>query len=172
MNSVQYEELCRFFVAEKLGLPVAEVRWARLPCAARPGQPRLGSWPIDPADVDTIHYPGANSMGFMAKLLHGVEWWKLGPHPELVSEYATRYCSAVPGEEYLVYVRWGGTLKLDLRPSSPTDKFRFTWIDLVNQKEASRGEVSGGASRVFGTPEDYPGSLQYKDWLLRVTKVR
>lgn len=144
--------------------------WAYIPDPTRPAQARLGSNPIDPADVDTIHYPGANSMGFMAKLLQGMEWWKLEPHPELVSEYAARYCSAVPGEEYLAYARWGGTLKLDLRPSSPTDRFRFTWTDLVNQKEATHGEVSGGGIRSFGAPDD--SSTQYKDWLLRVTKVR
>jgi len=39
MNSVQFEELCRFFVAEKLGLSVEQVPWRRIPGAARPGQP-------------------------------------------------------------------------------------------------------------------------------------
>jgi hypothetical protein len=145
--------------------------WAYIPNPDKPGPPHLDAWPIDPTDADTIHYPGANSMGFMSKLLHGMEWWKLEPHPELVSDYAARYCSAIPGEEYLAYVRWGGKVKLDLRPSSPEDKFRFTWYDLVNQKEASHGEVSGGVIGAFSPPESYPTVIQYKDWLLRVTKV-
>ena len=144
--------------------------WAYIPNPNRPGNARLGSWPIEPKDVDTVHYPGANALGFMAKFLKGVEWWRLEPHPELVSEYAAKYCSAIPGQEYLVYSRWGGTLKLDLRSSSASDRFKFTWSDLSNQKEASGGEVAGGGIRAFGTPEDYPGALQYKDWVLHVVK--
>ena len=29
MNSTQYEELCRFFLAEKLGIPIEEVQSVR-----------------------------------------------------------------------------------------------------------------------------------------------
>ena len=39
MNGVQFEELCRFFVSERLGIPVAKVRWMRVPAAVRPGEP-------------------------------------------------------------------------------------------------------------------------------------
>jgi len=121
--------------------------------------------------VDTLDFPGAASIGFLAKFLRSLDWWKLEPHPELVLEYPQPLAAAIPGQEYLVYARYGGRLKLDLRPSAASDSFRFTWIDLAASKEARSGTVSGGAIHVFQAPEDYPGNLVYKDWLLRVAKV-
>ena len=106
--------------------------------------------------MDTLNYPGAVSMGHMAKFLRSIEWWKLEPHPELVSEYPAKYCSGIPGNEYVVLARWGGTLKLDLRPSSETDMFKVTWTDLTNQKERDGGTMAGGRIRQFRAPEGYP----------------
>jgi hypothetical protein len=121
--------------------------------------------------VDTLDFSGAVSMGCMAKFLKGIDWWKLDPHLELVSEYPQPLASAVPGQEYLVYARYGGRLKLDLRSSSGFDQFRFTWIDLVSSKEAASGMGNGGAVRTFQTPEDYPTDREYKDRLLHVTRA-
>lgn len=36
------------------------------------------------------------------------------PHPELVNEYPDKYCLAVSGGDYVIYLRWGGVCKLDL----------------------------------------------------------
>jgi hypothetical protein len=146
--------------------------WAFIPDPKRPSPPRLGSWPIDPEDVDTLNYPGAVSMGYMAKFLKSIRWWELEPHPELVSDYPARFCSGIPGSEYLVYARWGGKLKLDLRPSSETDKFRVAWLDLVDQSEHAGETVNGGVIRAFQAPEDYPQYRRLKDWVLYVTKTR
>jgi hypothetical protein len=110
-------------------------------------------------------------MGFLAKFLKGIAWWKLEPHPELVLEYPQPLASAITGEEYVVYARYGGQLKLDLRSSLASDRYRFTWIDLVASKEARGGTINGAAIRSFHAPEDYPGNLQFKDWLLHVVRV-
>ena len=142
--------------------------WADIPDPSR--TPRKDSWPRPPLTVDTLDYPGAVSMGYMAKFLKGLEWWKFEPHPELVLEYPQPLASAIPGREYLVYARYGGRLKLDLSACPASERFRFVWIDLVNSKEASSGEVNGGAIRVFQTPEDYPKDRVYKDWLLHIAK--
>ena len=40
MNSIQYEELCRFYLADKLKVNVSEVRSVRLPNPSRPGLPQ------------------------------------------------------------------------------------------------------------------------------------
>lgn len=37
MNSRQYEELCRYFIAEKLALPIEQIRSPRIPNPRRPG---------------------------------------------------------------------------------------------------------------------------------------
>jgi hypothetical protein len=143
--------------------------WADIPDPSL--TPRRDSWPSPPLTADTLDYPGALSIGFLAKFLKGLEWWKLEPHPELVREYPQPLASAIPGREYLVYARYGGRLKLDLRATTASDRFHYSWIDLVNSKEASKGETAGGAIRVFSAPEDYPANRQYKDWLLHVVRV-
>ena len=59
--------------------------WADIPDPSL--TPRKDQWPRPPLSVDTLDFPGAVSMGFLAKFLKGIEWWKLEPHPELVLEY-------------------------------------------------------------------------------------
>jgi len=129
---------------------------------------RKDAWPNPPLSADTLDFPGAVSMGYLAKFLKSIEWWKLEPHPELVFDYPQPLASAIVGQEYLVYARYGGELKLDLRSSPESVHFRFTWIDLVASREARSGEVNGGAIRTFHAPEDYPANLNYKDWLLHL----
>jgi hypothetical protein len=144
------------------------VWWAHVPEAPT----QQGAWPLETSfETDTLDYPGAVSMGFMARFLRSMEWWKLEPHPELVSEYAARFCSAEPGRNYVVYARWGGTLKVDLRPSSEADKFQYTWIDLTAGTERRTGTVQGGGMREFHAPEDYPSAPQHKDWVLHVRRA-
>ena len=106
----------------------------------------------------------------MGKFLRSIHWWELEPHPELVSDSPEPYCAAVPGREYVVYLRYGGSAKVDLRPSGAEDRFEFTWRDLATDREAKRGEVTGGDARRFSPPEDYPRAAQYKDWLLHVRR--
>jgi hypothetical protein len=130
-----------------------------------------GAWPLElEFDRDTLDYPGARSLSFMARFLRDIDWWTLDPHPELVHENPSRYCGAMPGRQYVVFLRWGGVVQLDLRPSSPDQQFEFRWIDLVEEKVRRTGEVSGGDIREFRSPEDYPGVEQYKDWVLYVVR--
>jgi hypothetical protein len=82
------------------------------------------SWPMEMGfDRNTLDYSGARSLGSLARFLKTLSWWKLEPHPELVSDYPAPFCSAVPGQEYLVYLRWNGSLRLDLQPSTPEEDF-------------------------------------------------
>ena len=67
-------------------------------------------------------------------------------------------------------MRWGGALKLDLRPSTETDTFEFHWIDLTESKEKRAGTVKGGAAREFHAPENYPAQPQPKDWILHIRR--
>ena len=38
-------------------------------------------------------------------------------------------------------------------------------------QERTRGKVNGGAAAEFHTPEDYPGNLLFKDWLLHIRRA-
>ena len=143
------------------------VWWAHLPESPS----RQGPWPLEESfEVNTLDYPGAVSIGFLARFLKNIPWWTLEPRPDLVFDYPAPYCAAVAGSRYVVFARYGGVLKLDLRPSRETDLFTYTWYDLAGNRQPAGGEIAGGAVREFHSPEDYPGSLQYKDWLLHVVK--
>jgi hypothetical protein len=133
----------------------------------------VAPWPIEESfENDTLDYPGAVSTGFMARFLKGIQWWRLEPRPDLVHDYPARFCGAVPGREYVVYVRWAGGLRLDLRPSSESDEFRVTWIDLAEGKARSPGTLRGGAIREIRSPEGYPPKARFSDWLLHVVRAQ
>lgn len=128
-----------------------------------------GGWPVEPADVfDTFNYAGARSVAYMSGFMQSLEWWKLEPNAGLISDNPSKYCSADPGHDYLVYLPWGGNVKLDLSVARDKSMY-YDWIDLTTGTILSSGqiEVNDNISE-FNVPEDYPGTLEYKDWLLHV----
>ncbi len=132
----------------------------------------IGSWPMDTSlSVNTLIYPGAVSVGFMGKYLRKLEWWKLEPHPELVLENPSPFCLADPGNEYLFYLRYGGSIKVDLSSQKPSDEFEYRWTDLVNSLDSRSGKIKGGSVVEIKCPEDYPGVVNFKDWVLHLKKM-
>ncbi|MEP7110285.1 MAG: DUF4038 domain-containing protein, partial [Ferruginibacter sp.] len=130
-----------------------------------------GDWPLEKGfQRNTLDYEGAVSMGYLAGFFKKINWWKMAPYPELVLDYPDKYCLASPGEEYVVYVRWGGTLKVDLRPSSESEVFEYDWFDPLTGKSNPAKTVSGGAPRFFSAPGGFPGTLNFKDWVLHIRK--
>jgi len=128
-----------------------------------------GAWPMDTSfEVNTLYYPGAVSIEFMAKYLRGLEWWNLSPHPELVMDNPSPYCMADPGREYLIYLRYGGSARLDLTGIPDTVRFSYQWTDLVNSQVSKEGFFMGGKIIEIKCPEDYPGIIDFKDWVLHV----
>lgn len=128
-----------------------------------------GQWPLDKSfEKNTLLYPGALSMSFMANYLRSMKWWELEPHPELVLENPSQYCAANPGKEYLVYLKYGGNFKLDLTGFSANDKFSYEWADLVNNKITRKSTVNGGQVFLFKCSEDFPSALQRKDWVVHI----
>ena len=109
-------------------------------------------------------------MSVMARFFKAMAWWKLEPHPELVGSYPSRFCAAEPGKRYVVFARWGGVFKLDLRDAGESDSFEVSWLDLSNGQTKAGRVVTGGAPREFSAPEQYPGNLQAKDWVLHVRR--
>jgi hypothetical protein len=132
----------------------------------------VDSWPMDTSfATNTMLYPGAVSVGFMGKYLRKMEWWKLEPHPELVIENPSPYCLADPGNEYLFYLRYGGSVRIDLRTYPASSAFTFTWTDLVNSLDEENGIIAGGTIVEIKCPEDYPGFVYFKDWLLHIKRT-
>jgi predicted alpha/beta superfamily hydrolase len=141
---------------------------AYLPEVSPPRRSGGGPWPLDPNfETNTLDYPGARGMAYMARILRSIEWWRLEPHPELVVENASRYCLAVPGGTYLMFLRWGGAVKLDLTAYEGAT-FTRQWIDLVTEQAHKPQELRGGAVHVINAPEDFPAVRQEKDWILLI----
>jgi hypothetical protein len=131
----------------------------------------VGSWPMDTnLETNTMLYPGAVSISFMGKYLRQIEWWNLEPHPEIVIDNPSHYCLADPGKEYLFYLRYGGSVKIDLRAYPNSAKYKYTWTDLVTSNNAKSGEITGGQIVELKCPEDYPAVVNFKDWLLHLKR--
>jgi len=132
---------------------------------------RKDSWPMDLSfTVNTMDYPGAVSISIMAKFLKKLEWWKLEPHPELILEYPLKYCIADPGNEYVIYLRWGGAVRINLNHAENTETFKYTWFNPRNGTEEKNGTISGGTIQYFYSPDGYPSTPGYRDWVLHIRK--
>jgi hypothetical protein len=94
----------------------------------------------------------------------------MAPHPELVLEYPDAYCLAKPGQEYITYLRWGGTMKLDLSSTAEADTYEYRWFDPKTGKFFNPKTVQGGGVRFFSAPGGYPGTVNFQDWVLHVQK--
>ncbi len=107
----------------------------------------------------------------MARVLRSLDWWRLEPHPEFVVENPSRYCLATPGEVYVMFLRWGGAVKVDL---SSYEGVTFTrqWIDLVTEKTHAPQELAGGTVHTINAPENFPAVRQEKDWILLIKAVK
>jgi hypothetical protein len=88
----------------------------------------------------------------------------LRPCPELVSEPHRNWCLADPGRNYLIYMRRGGLLELDLL-DAPV-RLAASWIDPFTggRMTADLGLVSGGSVLSFRPPNG-------RDWVLWLRSV-
>lgn len=128
-----------------------------------------GPWPLEEEfERTTYDYEGAASMKHLADLFSDIKWWEMAPHPELVTDYPQPFCLANPGEEYVLYLRYGGGLKLQVPPEN--DQYSFFWYNPATGKRYGNKNVSGAGVLDFNCPESYPAATDYKDWVLYVKK--
>jgi hypothetical protein len=130
-----------------------------------------GPWPLEKGFVkNTLDYPGAISISHLANFFKKIQWWNLSPHPDLLQEYPQKFCLAKPGNEYIVYLRYAGGIKVDLNPSSKDDTFEYYWFNPAAGKYYPAKIIKGGDIRYLSAPEGYPGTLEFKDWVLYIHK--
>ena len=123
-------------------------------------------WPLDTTfSNNTLNYPGARSISFMAHFLQKMEWWKMEPHSELISGNPSSFCSAIPDKLYLIYLPYGGSVKVNLQ-LLPSSRVNYEWYDLTTSKKVNTGVKDNTSVCMFQPPEDYPGILGTKDYLL------
>lgn len=130
-----------------------------------------GPWPLDERfDVNTLDYEGAKSMGHLAGFFHNIPYWEMKPASDLVHDYREAYCLAKSGEEYVIYLRWGGRASIDLQSSSEKETFEYRWYNPATGEYQSDGTIQGGGIQSVPPPEDYPGREEFRDWVLHIKK--
>lgn len=130
-----------------------------------------GAWPIEVgAEIESFDYEGAVSMQHLATFFKKVKWWDMKPLPELVSDSPQPFCLANPGKEYVVYLRYGGMIHLDMGETAEGKQFNFYWYNPATGESTSGKKVTGGRKVQFTAPGMYPGTLEYSDWVLHVNE--
>jgi hypothetical protein len=96
----------------------------------------------------------------MSKFFQSIKWWELEPSQNLIEENKDNYCSAAPGKELVIYLRYGGSVKVNL-----SDKGNFTcsWFNPRTGETQNAGIVKGGDRRTFTAPDSF-------DWVLHLVK--
>lgn len=129
------------------------------------------TWPIEKGFTRTTYdYEGAVSMKYLAAFFKNVKWWNMVPHPELVLEYPQPFCLAKPGEEYVVYLRYGGVVKVNLDQSVASKNYSYQWYNPATGKLSDSLSIKGSGLQTFICPESYPEKRDYKDWVLYIFK--
>lgn len=128
-----------------------------------------GAWPIEVGkELESFDYEGARSMQHLAAFFQHINWWKMHPRPDLVHDYPQPFCLANPGEEYIVYMRYGGMINLELPQSAAGKDFAYYWFNPENGQSSETHQIEGKETLQFIAPEMYPGKLNYSDWVLHV----
>jgi len=130
-----------------------------------------GAWPLQKGfERTTWDYEGAMSMKHLASFFRSVKWWNMAPHSELIKEYPQPFCLAKPGEEYVIYLRYGGVAKLEMDAAAAAKTYRYNWYNPATGKVYETKTVAGKGILQFSCPEGYPSVPDYKDWVLYICK--
>jgi hypothetical protein len=129
------------------------------------------TWPLDRSFSRTTYdYAGAVSMKYLAAFFKNVKWWKMSPHPEFIMEYPQPFCLANLDEEYIIYLRYGGVAKVKMDESAASNSYYYQWYNPATGKLSEKISVKGSAILTLSCPESYPGSRDFKDWVLYIKR--
>ena len=128
-----------------------------------------GTWPIEVgAELSSFNYEGAVSMMHLARFFKNIKWWEMKPRPDLVNDSPQPFCLAVPGVEYIVYLRYGGMINLDIGHHDSEREFIFYWYNPATGESTDKMQIKGNKTLQFRAPGMYPGTLNYSDWALHL----
>jgi len=131
-----------------------------------------GTWPYEKGfERTTYDYEGAVSMKHLASFFKDIEWWNLSPRPDIVKEYPQPLCLANPGNEYILYLRYGGMVKLSMDAQSASHTYICKWFEPGTGRYHNERRVTGKDILTFSCPESYPGTLTLKDFVLHIKRA-
>ena len=120
-------------------------------------------------DITSFDYQGAVSLKYLAGFFKKIKWWDLKPHPELVTEYPQPFCLASPGEEYVIYLRYGGVAKINLGKDNTNKNFLYYWFDTATGNSTDEKTIKGSEFLSFKCPNPQGLSVpENKDWVLYI----
>jgi len=91
----------------------------------------------------------------------------MSPHPELISDYPQPLCLAKPGEEYVIYLRYGGSFILDMHDFRKKT-YSYYWYNPKTGKKHETISFTADNTVNLACPESYPGTVNYKDWVIHI----
>lgn len=94
-------------------------------------------------------------------------WWRYLVHRFGAKDYPQSFCLADPGNEYVVYLRYGGTTKIELT-GSETSNYESLWYNPSSGNYTEKMTVKGTGIVEFSSPGRYPESPDYHDWVLYI----
>lgn len=118
----------------------------------------------------TLDYEGAVSIKHLVTFMKKTSWWKMEPHPELVSEYPQSFCLANPGNEYIIYFRYGGVASVNLVTTLGKNSFQYYWYNPATGVASESKIIKGSVHSEFRCPEEDSDDREVKDWVLHILK--
>lgn len=121
----------------------------------------------------TLNYDGAMSIKYLASFFKNLEWWNYSPHPELVFDYPQPFCLAIPGKEYLVYLRYGGVARISLGKEASNKQIQYFWFNPATGESIEKNACIGSEFLWFECPNPRNTSNpENKDWVLYINIIK
>ena len=117
----------------------------------------------------TLNYPGAFSISYLASFFRKIQWYNLVPHPEMVLDYPQPFCLAIPGKEYVVYLRYGGVARVLLGAEAINKQIQYFWFNPATGESLEKRTSVGAEFLWFEcpNPRNTPNP-ENKDWVLYI----
>lgn len=142
-----------------------EVLWATL-MAGGAGVEWYFGWLKPPHDLNTEDWRSRNNIWEQTALAH--EFFKKLPYTEMESsdELLTQgdnYCFSKPGDIYVIYLKKGGTVRLDLRTQDGT--YDISWYDPRHGGPLQKGSIEQITGRTWASIGTAPKASE-EDWVV------
>jgi hypothetical protein len=100
---------------------------------------------------------GSDSMKLLYEFMTGTKWWEMNPDNSVITSGPSGHAVSLvnPGIEYVVYLRSGSSVSVDL--SGVSGNLKVKWFDTKDGDTFSQGTVSGGGTEAFTKPGGIDG---------------
>jgi hypothetical protein len=97
---------------------------------------------------------GSDYMKLLYEFMAGTKWWEMNPDNSVITS-GDAVALVNPGSEYVIYLRSGSSVSVDL--SSVSGNLNVEWFDTKDGDRFNQGTVSGGGVQVFTKPGGIDG---------------